>query len=323
MKYLATFYHFTSLQEPQKIRDTLYEICASLGVKGTILLADEGINGSVAGSANAIVALTNVLRAIPDFEHMKLKSMPVDDGIDAFYRLKVLVKREIVSMGMPAICDANFDYSALSNAPSRKNRDSTNEHLSPEDWNTLLRDNPDLLLLDVRNRYEISIGSFQGSTDLGMEVFREFPDLIKTQLKEVSRTKPVAMFCTGGIRCEKASELLLHEGFKNVYQLDGGILHYLKVMHSKDSLWRGDCFVFDNRVALSAGLKLGQYVQCFACRLPLSPEALKHPDYVEGVSCHYCADVSTDKQKSRFAQRQYQQVLAKRRGQKHIGCSQS
>ena len=268
---VVSFYRFLDLANPETMRNQLQALCEEHDLLGTILLADEGVNGTLAGSAEAI-------QAVFDFLQNKLA---VPDAIDGrwteaaeapFRRMRVKIKNEIVTLGRADL----------------KPHESTGKHVSAEEWNRLIAD-PRTLVIDTRNYYEVEVGTFPGSLDPGNDSFREFPQFAEKLAKEGTE-RPLAMFCTGGIRCEKATALMMELGFGEVYQLDGGILNYLEQMNDGDSFWDGECFVFDSRVAVDRDLAEGGYVQCHACRRPLSIEDIESADFVKGVSCPKCVD---------------------------------
>lgn len=274
-------------------------MCDLLGVKGTLLLAQEGINGTVAGPDSAIVDLLDFLKADPrmtglDHKESRSETMP-------FYRMKVRLKKEIVTMGVEGV-DPN---------------EIVGTYVDPQDWNNLIND-PDVVLIDTRNDYEVEIGTFKGAINPDTETFREFPHWVDDNKEQLKKPK-VAMFCTGGIRCEKASSFMKTKGYDEVFHLKGGILKYLETVPEQESLWNGECFVFDQRVAVGHGLKPGKYDQCFACRYPITEEEKGSPLYIKGISCHRCHDKMSDEQKARFAERQKQMALAKKRGVRHLG----
>lgn len=299
---VAALYKFASLPDYKLMQQPLLDVCNSHGLKGTLLLAQEGINGTVAGSRKGIDSLLQHLRAdtrLADIEHKEsyADEMP-------FYRMKVRLKKEIVTLGVPGI------------DPNKK----VGTYVPPEAWNQLISD-PDVVLVDTRNSYEYEIGTFKGALDPHTETFREFPEFVSKHL-DPSKHKKVAMFCTGGIRCEKASSFMLEQGFEEVYHLQGGILKYLEKVPAEESLWQGECFVFDQRVAVKQGLELGEHVLCHSCRHPVSPDETQSPEYEEGVSCPHCfASLSEEKRRS-AAERQRQVELAMQRGDTHIGKSQ-
>ncbi len=296
---VAALYKFTALPDYQQLQEPLQKMCDLFEVKGTLLLAAEGINGTIAGKTNAISEVINFLRADRrlndlDVKYSAASSMP-------FYRMKVRLKREIVTMGVAGV-DPNK---------------TVGTYVDPSDWNALITD-PDTILIDTRNDYEVGIGTFRGAVNPNTKTFREFPDWVEANRDSINKPK-VAMFCTGGIRCEKASSFMLENGFDDVYHLKGGILKYLETQEKSQSLWEGDCFVFDQRVAVTHGLEESEYDQCFACRRPITETDKSRAEYEKGVSCHHCFDEMTDAQKSAFAERQKQIQLAKKRGEIHIG----
>ena len=303
---VAAMYHFVRVADPASEQEKLRQLCDKAGIKGTLLLASEGINGTVCGSRDAITTLIAYIRAHPLFAPMVVKYSKADE--DVFFRLKVRLKREIVTMGVPDT-DPNHIVGT---------------YVAPKEWNKLL-DDPDVLVVDTRNAYEFAIGSFDGAVDPQTETFREFPQWARqlAAQEEEKRPKKLAMFCTGGIRCEKATSYMKQLGFDEVYHLQGGILKYLEEIPAEDSKWHGECFVFDHRVSVRHGLEPGNYDMCHACRLPLGEEELDHPAYVEGVSCPHCIDKLPDEDKARFAERQKQMELARQRGEQHIGGGQA
>ena len=296
---VAALYKFASLPDFKDMQVPLLAQCNEHGIKGTLLLAQEGINGTVAGSRDEIDALLQYLRTderLADIDHKEsfAETMP-------FYRMKVRLKKEIVTLGVPGI------------DPNKK----VGTYVPPKRWNSLISD-PDVLVVDTRNAYEYEIGTFKGAIDPHTETFREFPEFVHKNL-DPAKHKKVAMFCTGGIRCEKASAYMLEQGFEEVYHLQGGILKYLEEVPAEESLWEGECFVFDQRVAVKQGLELGDYALCHACRHPISPEDKLSPEYQEGVSCPHCyAQLSEEKRRS-AAERQKQVELALQRGDVHLG----
>jgi UPF0176 protein len=301
--FTTAFYHFVSLNNVKSIQTIIQDYCDKKSIKGTILLANEGINGTISGEEKNILEFHEFLKYNPIFSK-------VFEGIDykgswsnknPFYRMKVRLKKEIVTLGIPEV------------SPTKK----VGTYVKPEDWNSLIND-PDITLIDTRNGYEVDIGSFKNAINPKTTSFREFPKYIKNNLS-LKKTNKVAMFCTGGIRCEKASSFMLEEGFEEVYHLQGGILKYLETIPEAESLWQGECFVFDQRVAVTNELKQGKYNQCFACRHPLSPEEIKSKDYSEGISCSYCIGNVSETKKNNLKERQKQINLAKVRGEEHIG----
>ncbi len=296
---VAALYHFTSLPDYVALQPILQNMCIHLRVKGTILLAAEGINGTIAGSSESIFELLEFLRADPRLSDLEAKFSSATDM--PFLRMKVRLKKEIVTMGVEGI-DPNKIVGT---------------YVDPEDWNALITD-PDTILIDTRNDYEVEIGTFKGAINPKTETFREFPAWVDANRGSLKKPK-IAMFCTGGIRCEKASSFMKENGFDDVYHLKGGILKYLETQPKTESLWEGDCFVFDQRVAVGHGLAESEYDQCFACRRPILPEDKLKAEYMVGVSCHHCHSEMRDDQKARFSERQKQITLAKERGEAHIG----
>jgi UPF0176 protein len=262
---VAAFYKFVSIAEPSKLQASLRDVCAAQGIKGTILIANEGINGTVSGNGGDIDALLSAIKADPRFSDLVVKFS--EAGNHPFQRLKVKIKREIVTFGVPEAEPAV----------------TTGELVEPEDWNALISD-PDVIVIDTRNSYEVEVGTFDGARNPQTRAFNEFPDYVRRSLA-TDRSQKIAMFCTGGIRCEKASAFLLREGFSNVYQLHGGILRYLERVAPEDSLWRGECFVFDERVALEHGVRPGQHVLCSRCGFPIK----RDDEDGEGL-CLRCSD---------------------------------
>ncbi len=298
---VGALYKFASFENPQEFRDPLKILCKSQGIKGTLLLAHEGINGTVAGDEAAIAALIAHIRTLPgcaqvDVKYSHAATMP-------FYRLKVMVKKEIVTLGQPKVDPVG----------------KAGIYVKPEDWNALISD-PDTIVIDTRNDYEVSIGTFKGAVDPKTETFRDFPDWFRSNRDALTEgKKKVAMFCTGGIRCEKSTAFLRSEGIDEVYHLEGGILKYLETVPKDESLWEGECFVFDQRVSVKHGLELGSYDRCHACRDPLSDEDKLSKLYIAGVSCANCYDKRTEEQRERYTERQKQSTLARKRGQSHVG----
>jgi len=300
MSYCVTaLYHFTRLADYEELKTPLQDMCEMLGIKGTLLLAHEGINGTIAGTDNAIEQLLAFLKADPRLKSLEHKESRTDKM--PFYRMKTRLKREIVTMGVNGIDPNNI----------------VGTYVDPKDWNELISD-PDVVLIDTRNDYEVEIGTFQGALNPNTQTFREFPQWVENNRDKLKKPK-VAMFCTGGIRCEKASSFMRLNGFNEVYHLKGGILKYLETQPESDSLWDGDCFVFDQRVAVTHGLEQSDYDQCYACRYPITENEKKSAHYIKGVSCHRCYDKISQDQRERFAQRQKQIDLAKTRGDVHLG----
>lgn len=296
---ISALYHFVILEDFEELRQPLLDLMLKNNIKGTLLLAREGINGTVAGSQASIDILLNWFKLDPRLADVRQK-VSFDDEMP-FYRTRVKLKKEIVTMGVEGIDPTHV----------------VGTYVKSEDWNALISD-PDVTLIDTRNEYEVSIGSFKDAVNPSTETFRQFPDFVK-QSMDPAKHKKVAMFCTGGIRCEKSTAYLKEQGFDEVYHLQGGILKYLETVPEKESLWQGECFVFDNRVSVTHALEKGQYDQCHACRLPISDDDKKSEHYIQGVSCHHCYDKKTDAQRKRFMQREKQVQLAKARGEEHIG----
>lgn len=298
---VAAFYGFAAVAEPAQLREDLRTLCAGLGTRGTILVAPEGVNGTVAGHGAAIDGLVTYLRALPGLGGMDVKfshaaQMP-------FHRMKVRLKREIVTMGMDGI-----DPVA-----------GAGRHVAPRDWNALIAD-PDTVVIDTRNDYEVALGSFRGATDPQTASFREFPGWADRHAEGL-RGRKVAMFCTGGIRCEKATAYMRSIGVEEVFHLKGGILKYLEDVPEGESLWQGECFVFDERVAVVHGLAAGEASLCRACRRPLTGEERGSPLHVEGVACLHCRNSRSEADRERYAERHRQMELAEKRGgAPHIGC---
>lgn len=298
---VCAMYRFVDLPHYEEIRQPLLDQMNTLDVKGTLLLASEGINGTVSGTSEAIESLLTWLRSIPEFSDIDYK-LSFDEE-QPFYRTKVKLKKEIVTMGVEGI------------DPKRV----VGTYVKPKDWNALIND-PEVLLIDTRNDYEYEIGTFEGAVNPNTESFREFPKYVDDHL-DPAKHKKVAMFCTGGIRCEKSTAFLKEKGFDEVYHLEGGILKYLEEVPKSDTSWKGDCFVFDNRVAVNHDLEKSAYDQCHACRLPITEEDKEHEHYRKGVSCPRCFGKHSPNQLKRFEERQKQIDLAKARGEDHIGAA--
>lgn len=297
---VVSLYRFLDLQDPEAFRDALKAQCDEHGLLGTMLVANEGFNGTLAGDEAAIHAVMDWMRARLNIDE-ELDGRWTDADEAPFRKMRVKVKNEIVTLGRPDL------------KPHR----NTGEHVDPARWNELIS-SPDVLVIDTRNHYEIELGTFPGAVDPGNDSFREFPEFAK-ELAAQSTDRPLAMFCTGGIRCEKATALMIELGFDEVYHLQGGILNYLTEVDEKDNRWNGECFVFDTRVAVDRDLAEGGYVQCHACRRPLSSKDIASPDYREGVSCPKCINESDDDRKARLEERRKQVELAAKRGDRHIG----
>lgn len=297
---VASFYRFLDLAAPEEFRDDLQTICDAQDLLGTILVAAEGFNATIAGREDSIRAVLAWIE-----RRLSLRD-PIEgrwtEAVEApFRRMRVRLKKEIVTLGRPDILP----------------HERTGTYVPPEQWNSLLED-PDVVVIDTRNHYEVEVGTFPRALDPQTDSFRQFPEFAK-ELAETSKDRPLAMFCTGGIRCEKATALMLELGFDDVYHLQGGILKYLEDMPPEHNRWNGECFVFDTRVAVDRDLAEGGYVQCHACRRPLSTKDLASPDYREGVSCPNCISDLDEDRKARLQERQRQVELAKQRGEKHIG----
>lgn len=297
---VASFYRFLDLADPAAFRQALFATCRAKGLLGTVLVADEGINGTLAGAENDIRAVLGWIETRLSLD-APLEPHWTETDEAPFRKLRVRLKKEIVTLGRPDL----------------KPHERVGTYVAPKDWNALIED-PDVLVIDTRNRYEIEVGTFPGAIDPGTDSFREFPGFAR-DLAAAGTDRPVAMYCTGGIRCEKATALMLELGFEHVYHLEGGILGYLEALPAADNRWDGECFVFDTRVAVDRDLAEGGYVQCHACRRPLSQKDLASPDYREGVSCPHCvADLAADR-KARLEERRRQVRLARDRGETHIG----
>lgn len=296
---VAALYKFVPIQDPVALRDELLSFCQQAGLLGTVLVASEGINGTVAGSRRAINSLIGWLRDRPQFTDLRHKESITDEM--PFYRMKVRLKKEIVTLGVPGI------------DPTKR----VGTYVEPEDWNDLISD-PEVALVDTRNRYEVHLGTFDRATDPGTESFRDFPHWVATHL-DPKRDRKVAMFCTGGIRCEKATAYLLDQGFESVYHLKGGILKYLEEIPEEHSLWRGECFVFDNRVTVDHQLQPGDHEICFNCRMPLSESERVSPQFQQHVSCPHCFERLTPERRASLLERAHQLELAEQRGEVHIG----
>ena len=302
---VAALYKFVEIDDLLSLQSNLYEICEKNNIMGTILIANEGINGTISGKTNEINLTISLLKSDKRFTNIEIKYSSSDK--QPFHRMKVRLKKEIVTIGLPEI------------NPNNK----VGTYVKPDDWNDLISD-PNVVVIDARNKYETKIGSFQNALDPETSSFREFPDWVKKfKSSKENANKKIAMFCTGGIRCEKASSLMKEEGFEDVYHLQGGILKYLETIDRENSLWNGECFVFDQRVCLTDELEVGSYKMCFACRMPITEEEMQNEKYIEGISCIYCYDKTTKEKKERFGSRQKQILLAKERGEKHLGGKQT
>lgn len=296
---VCALYKFVTLEDYQALREPLLQVMLDHGVKGTLLLAREGINGTVAGSREGIDQLKAWLESDSRFNGIAYKESFHDDM--PFNRTKVKLKKEIVTMGVE-----NIDPRRI-----------VGTYVKPKDWNALISD-PDVVLVDTRNDYEVKIGTFRNAVNPATESFRQFPQYVKENL-DPKKHRKVAMFCTGGIRCEKSTAYLKEQGFEEVYHLEGGILKYLEEVPEQESLWEGECFVFDERVAVNHKLEKGQYDLCHACRQPITEADKNSGFYQDGVSCPHCYDKLTPEQKARFQEREKQIRLARERGEQHIG----
>ena len=298
---VAALYRFVRLDDYESMREPLLNFCTERGVKGTLLLAHEGVNGTISGGKTAIADVLSYLRSDERLTDLDCKFSYHEER--PFLRMKVKLKREIVTMGLAGV-DPN---------------QSVGRYASPEEWNELV-DDPECLVIDTRNDYEVEIGSFRGAINPGTKSFRDFPAWVDENL-DPQKHKKVAMFCTGGIRCEKSTSLLVSKGFDDVWHLKGGILNYLEQTPEASTRWEGECFVFDSRVAVNHQLEKGQYDQCFACRFPLDDAQKESPQYVPGVSCPRCHDAHSEDQKERFSERQRQMALSRQRGEVHLGAT--
>lgn len=303
----AALYLFVDLPDFAELQPPLQAVCDAQGVRGMLLLAPEGINGTIAGSPEGVQAVLAWLRSDGRLAHLKHKEAFGDRM--PFYRMRVRLKREIVSMGVPGLNPAAH----------------AGTYVKPEDWNALI-DDPDVVVIDTRNQYEIGIGSFARAVDPGTRSFTEFPAWVEQQSAPggvLAGNPRVAMFCTGGIRCEKSTAFLKSRGFNEVFHLEGGILKYLETVPQEESRWWGNCFVFDERVSVGHGLAPGHHQLCRSCRMPLSAEDCASPHYVAGVSCPYCHGTRTEAQQQALAERERQVALAAQRGRDHIGSKAS
>lgn len=298
MYTIAALYHFTRFDDPDALRPAIVQLCAEQDVKGTLLVAGEGINGTIAGPRAGINAVIAHLRSLPGCAALEWKEASSVEP--PFGKMKVRLKREIVTMGQPDVDPTT----------------STGHYIDPADWNALIS-SPDVAVIDTRNDYEVAIGSFDGAIDPETKSFGEFPAWWDAN-KHRFHNKKIAMFCTGGIRCEKSTNYLLGQGVEDVFHLKGGILKYLEEVPEETSTWQGECFVFDNRVSVGHGLREGPHTLCHGCRRPLRPEHLKMPGFEPGVSCHQCIDETSEDDKARFRERQKQITLAYKRGGAHL-----
>ncbi len=299
MYTIAALYHFTRLEDPTAIKGPLAQMCCANGVQGTLLLAREGINGTIAGPRAGIDAVLAHIRDLPGCSALEWKESRSSTA--PFNRMKVRLKREIVTMGQPDVDP----------------RARVGHYVEPEDWNELIQ-NPDVAVIDTRNDYEVAIGTFDGAVDPGTKSFGAFPEWWENN-KHRFHNKRIAMFCTGGIRCEKSTNYLLGQGVEDVFHLHGGILKYLEDVPADESTWQGECFVFDSRVSVGHGLVEGPHLLCHACRRPILPDDTARSEHEPGVSCHHCVDETSESDKNRFRERQKQIALSRARGQEHIG----
>ena len=296
---VAALYKFTAFDDPAALKGPLAKVACENRVKGTLLLAPEGINGTIAGTRDGIDAVLAHIKALPCCNDLEWKESTA--SVMPFPRMKVRLKREIVTMGQPDVDP----------------RASVGTYVQPEDWNDLISAD-DVAVIDTRNDYEVDIGTFQGAVDPETKSFGEFPAWWRAN-KDRFKGKKIAMFCTGGIRCEKSTNFLIGEGVENVFHLKGGILKYLEEVPEEESLWQGECFVFDGRVSVGHGLEEGSYDLCHACRRPISDDDKAHATYELGVCCPQCVDEYDEADRARFRERQKQIKLAKARGEVHVG----
>ncbi len=299
MTTVAALYHFARFDNPPAVQGPLQALCDEEGIKGSLLLAKEGINGTVAGTRAGLDRMLAYIRALPGCAELIHKESPASEM--PFNRMKVKLKNEIVTMGKPDV-----DPTA-----------AVGNYVEPEDWNDLITQD-DVVLIDTRNDYEVAIGTFKGAIDPETKSFREFPEWWEKNADRF-HNKRVAMFCTGGIRCEKSTNYLMGQGIEDVFHLKGGILKYLEEVPQEESTWEGECFIFDQRVSIGHGLVEGPHHLCHACRRPIMPEDLERVEYEEGVSCHLCVDETSEDRKTRFRERQKQIALSKARGESHVG----
>ena len=296
---VCTMYKFVILEDFQELRQPILNVMLENKVQGTLLLANEGINGTVTGSRKGINSLLKYLKSNSRLATINHKESYHEDM--PFSRSKVKLKKEIVTLGVEEI------------NPNKV----CGKHIKPKDWNALIS-NPDVLLVDTRNEYEVAIGTFKNAVNPHTKSFREFPEYVDNNL-DPKKQKKVAMFCTGGIRCEKSTALMLAKGFEEVYHLDGGILKYLEEVPKEETMWEGECFVFDSRVSINHDLEKGSYDQCFACRMPITEDDKLKSEYQKGIICHHCHDNVSYEQRQRFVEREKQSLLAAKFGFSHIG----
>jgi len=296
---IAALYHFAKIEEPEQKKGPLLDLCHAQGVIGTLILAEEGFNGTISGLPAAIQAVLDHLHSWPGIENIEVKFSYSDN--QNFNRMKVKVKDEIVTMGK-AYIDSN---------------DNAGTYVDPAEWNEIIK-RDDVLVVDTRNSFEFGVGRFEGAVDPVTQTFREFPDWADLLASGAQKPKALAMYCTGGIRCEKATVYMKDIGFDEVYHLKGGILKYLEEIPEEESLWEDECFVFDHRVSLKHGLVEGDYMLCYGCQNPISPEDRESPMYEAGVSCPHCDDSLSNEDRARFRERQLQIRLSKERGESHL-----
>jgi UPF0176 protein len=297
---VAALYQFVPFDDPDALQQPLHDLCKAEGIRGTILIAREGINGTIAGHGSGIDAILAHIKALPGCAALEVKFSSAETM--PFLRMKVRIKKEIVTLGVPGI------------DPAR----DVGRYVEAEDWNALISD-PDVVVIDTRNDYEVGIGTFQGAINPGTKSFSEFPDWFAANRDLLPANAKVAMFCTGGIRCEKSTAFLRAQGISEVAHLQGGILKYLEKVPREESLWHGECFVFDDRVSVGHGLKIGTLALCRGCRTPISDEDRLSDLFIDGVQCPACAATRTDAQRRRYAERQKQMDLAEKRGKGHLG----
>ena len=299
---VAALYKFSSINDPESLHNEIRIRLKSLSISGTILVGEEGINGTISGTNSNIKKAIAFIQSIKGFASLDIKYS--ESPKNPFIRLKIKLKKEIVTIG-----DRSINPNKI-----------VGDYVDPKNWNSLI-DDKDTILIDTRNDYEYSIGTFKNAINPKTVKFREFPKWVKDQnfTEDDKKNKKVAMFCTGGIRCEKASSLMMKDGFENVHHLKGGILNYFQSVKNEDSLWEGECFVFDDRVSVNQDLTVGTYDMCHGCRMPITEDDKKLKEYIKGVACPKCFNTTTEDQKARYMSRQKQVDLAKARNQKHIG----
>ncbi len=303
IKIVVSFYKFFEVTNTFALQNSLKIIFNKTKIKGTILIANEGINGTIAGNKDEITEVLEKIWCLDSLIDLEPKYSFAYKN--PFFRMKIRLKKEIVTIGLPEI------------SPNKV----VGNYVKPENWNDLISDE-NLLLIDTRNSYEVSIGSFENAINPKIKNFREFPNWVSENLLNKDpkiKNKKIAMFCTGGIRCEKSTSYLKALGFEEVYHLEGGILKYLEKIPENESKWNGSCFVFDYRVSVDHNLELGQYEMCYACRMPISKNDKMHKHFVQGESCHHCFETSNAKQKNRFKERQKQIELSRKKNRSHIG----